>query len=116
MSDEQPPLPLEISCAEVHALLEQGDSLVLIDCRETEEHAHVHLPASKLLPMSELVDRVDELTPHRDRQLVVHCHLGGRSLRVAQWLREQGFAHAQSMAGGIDQWAVEIDPSLPRYG
>jgi rhodanese-related sulfurtransferase len=45
----------------------------------------------------------------------VHCHHGGRSLRVVRWLREQGFSRAQSMAGGIDQWAVDIDPSLPRY-
>jgi rhodanese-related sulfurtransferase len=46
---------------------------------------------------------------------VVHCHHGGRSLRVAHWLREQGFANAQSMAGGIDRWSQEIDPSVPRY-
>ena len=41
--------------------------------------------------MSELAARVEELAPHRDRLVVVHCHHGGRSLRVARWLREQGF-------------------------
>ena len=48
-------------------------------------------------------------------RIVVYCHLGGRSHRVATWLREQGFAQAQSMAGGIDQWAAEIEPGMARY-
>ena len=56
-----------------------------------------------------------ELAPHRDRRIVVHCHLGGRSLQVAQWLRSQGFGRAQSMAGGIDTWACDIDKTLRRY-
>jgi len=65
--------------------------------------------------MSEIQNRLAELETHRDDDIVIHCHHGGRSLRVANWLRQQGFSKAQSMAGGIDQWAVEIDPSLPRY-
>ncbi len=65
--------------------------------------------------MSEITTRLDELADARDAQLVVHCHHGGRSLKVARWLRENGFAQAQSMAGGIDQWSQEIDPSVPRY-
>jgi rhodanese-related sulfurtransferase len=40
---------------------------------------------------------------------------GGRSLRVAHWLTQQGFTNVKSMAGGIDQWAIQIDPALPRY-
>ena len=63
--------------------------------------------------MSELAARVAELGELSRRQIVVHCHHGGRSLKVAQWLRSQGFAKAQSMAGGIDDWALEIDRSLP---
>jgi rhodanese-related sulfurtransferase len=55
------------------------------------------------------------LAAHRDRRIVVHCHHGGRSLRVANWLRGQGFEQAQSMAGGIDAWSTEIDPAVPRY-
>jgi adenylyltransferase/sulfurtransferase len=65
--------------------------------------------------MSQLAARVAELEAFRTRPLVVHCHHGGRSLRVANWLREQGFSQAQSMAGGIDQWSLEIDPTVPRY-
>jgi rhodanese-related sulfurtransferase len=65
--------------------------------------------------MSEITGRLDELEPHRGRAVVVYCHHGGRSLQVARFLRGQGFDKAQSMAGGIDEWAETIDPSLPRY-
>jgi rhodanese-related sulfurtransferase len=112
---EHDPLPLEVPPAEVKRLLDAGADLLLLDCRESDEHATVHIDEAKLLPMSEITDRLNEMAPHRDRLIVVHCHHGGRSMRVTKWLREQGFTHVQSMAGGIDQWAAEIDPSLPRY-
>jgi rhodanese-related sulfurtransferase len=59
--------------------------------------------------------RLAELEAWRDKPIVVHCHHGVRSLRVAKFLREKGFAHAQSMKGGIDAWSVEVDPAVPRY-
>jgi adenylyltransferase/sulfurtransferase len=65
--------------------------------------------------MSVIQDRVNELQPYKQKEIVVHCHHGGRSLKVTHWLRSQGFANVKSMAGGIDQWAVEIDPKLARY-
>jgi adenylyltransferase/sulfurtransferase len=108
-------LPLEIAPAEVKRMLDAGEDFLLMDCREADEHATVNIKQATLLPMSELADRASELTPHRERRIVVHCHHGGRSMRVTKWLREQGFGATQSMAGGIDQWAIEIDPTLPRY-
>ena len=108
-------LPLEVAPAEVKRMLDASENIVLLDCRELDEHETVHIKQATLLPMSELADRVAELAAHRDERIVVHCHHGGRSLRVTRWLREQGFPAVQSMAGGIDQWAVEIDSTLPRY-
>jgi len=107
--------PLEIEPQEVQAWLDTDRAFLLLDCREPEEHATVHLREAKLLPMSQLTSRQAELEPHRDTAIVVHCHHGGRSLQVVEWLRQQGFVNAQSMAGGIDRWALEIDPALPRY-
>ncbi|MBW3540131.1 MAG: rhodanese [Planctomycetes bacterium] len=107
--------PLEIDCRSVKTRLDRGEPFVLLDCREADEHALVRIEAARLIPMSELQQRVGELSDEREREVIVHCHHGGRSLRVAMWLREQGFPKARSMAGGIDQWAQEIDPSLPRY-
>ena len=107
--------PIEIDCRSVHAKLQAGDDFLFLDCRETDEHQFVSIAEARLLPMSELAQRVADLEPHRGQEIVVLCHHGGRSLRVALWLRQQGFAKACSMAGGIDEWAQEIDPSLPRY-
>jgi rhodanese-related sulfurtransferase len=88
---------------------------MLLDCREADEAAICSIDGSLLLPMSEIAARFEELAGREQERLVVYCHLGGRSLRVAAWLREQGFAHAQSMAGGIDQWAANIEPEMARY-
>lgn len=107
-------LPMEVSCSDVKRMLDSGEDFLLLDCREDEEYATVHIAEALLLPMSQLQDRAGELEPERHRKVVVHCHHGGRSLMVAGWLRERGF-QSQSMAGGIDQWAAEIDPSLARY-
>jgi rhodanese-related sulfurtransferase len=115
MPNPEQPLPLEIDCATVKARLDRGDDFLFVDCRERDEHALAHIHQATLLPMSELTARVDELEPYRGKDIVVHCHHGGRSLRVTNWLREQGFARVQSMAGGVDQWSQQIDPAVPRY-
>lgn len=107
--------PMEVSCAEVHVKRQAGEEFLFLDCRETEEYEMVRIEGTQLIPMSELQQRVEELDPYRDNTIVVHCHLGGRSLQVATWLRQQGFTKASSMAGGIEQWASEIDTSLPKY-
>jgi rhodanese-related sulfurtransferase len=108
-------LPIEIDCQTVAAGLRENNGLLLLDCRELDEHALVSISGARLLPMSEIATRLAELEAHREDPIAVHCHHGGRSLKVAHWLRSQGFAKAQSMAGGIDEWARQIDPSLPRY-
>ena len=110
------PNTLEIDCLAAQARISaEGYTGLLLDCREQDEYDLVHVADSTLLPMSELARRVDELAPHRDREILVLCHHGMRSLQVATWLREQGFAEARSIAGGIDAWSCQIDSSLPRY-
>ncbi|MBI2824096.1 MAG: rhodanese [Planctomycetia bacterium] len=112
LSDE---LPLEVTCRDVKAKLDAGEPLLFLDCREADEQALARIDGTRLVPMSELATRLDELAPFRDKEIVVHCHLGGRSERVAAWLRAQGFAKARTMVGGIDLWSEEIDPSVSRY-
>ena len=107
--------PLEIDCRAVKESLDSGDDLLILDCREQDEYATAHIEQAKLIPMGEIPDRLRELESHRERRIVVHCHHGGRSRRVVRWLREQGFSQAQNLTGGIDQWSLEIDPSVPRY-
>jgi rhodanese-related sulfurtransferase len=107
--------PLETDCQTVKQRLDNGDDFLFIDCREQQEYDHVRIDGAKLIPMSEIPDRVSELETHREGDIVIHCHHGGRSLNVANWLKNNGFNNPLSMAGGIDQWAQEIDTSLPRY-
>ena len=108
-------LPLELSCEDVRSLQQAGAAFAFIDCRESDEYETCRIDGATLLPMSEIRERLAELEPHRGDRIVVHCHHGGRSLRVANFLRQQGYAQAQSMAGGIDAWSERIDPAGPRY-
>jgi len=106
---------LEISAVEVKALLDAGEEFLLVDCREPLEADYASIAAAQLIPMSQLAERVEELEPSQASRIVVHCHLGGRSLQVAHWLRQQGFSRAQSMAGGIESWSQQVDCAVPRY-
>ena len=106
---------IEISCREVQSKLASDVSCLLLDCREQNEWDLVHIDGARLLPMSEIQERVSELDEDRDRHIIVYCHHGGRSLQVVMWLRRQGFTCVQNMTGGIDAWAQQIDPGLKRY-
>ncbi|MDP0500553.1 MAG: molybdopterin-synthase adenylyltransferase MoeB [Verrucomicrobiota bacterium JB022] len=107
-------LPLEISVAQAHSLLQQpeADRPMLLDVREDHELAICQIPGNHHIPMGEIGLRQKELPT--DRPIVVQCHHGGRSLRVAQALRNAGY-EATSMRGGIEEWAVEYDLSMRRY-
>lgn len=108
-------LPIEISVTEVARLREGDDEFLLLDVRNPDEYETARIEGSRLLPMGELQSRLSELEPHRDLHIVVHCHHGGRSLRVTQALRSAGFTKVQNMTGGIEEWSNQIDDSVPRY-
>ena len=102
-----------ISVEELKRRWDQGDRPFLLDVRETVEHQLVGLEGATLIPLGELIARQHELDP--DREIVVYCHHGNRSGRATAYLRHNGFPHARNLRGGIEEWAVKIDPSLPRY-
>lgn len=104
-------IPLETDVTTAAQMLRAG--ALLIDVREPFETAICALADSRLIPMRQIPESLAGLPA--DRLLLVLCHAGARSLRVAQFLRANGFANTTSIAGGIDAWAKQIDPSLPRY-
>ncbi len=109
-------LPIEIEPGALSTLQKQGDTrnVVLLDVREPWEVETAHLDGTVSMPMGDIPSRAHaELDP--DQRVIAVCHHGVRSLQVATWLRNQGFEEAQSLAGGIDAWSREIDPSVPRY-
>jgi rhodanese-related sulfurtransferase len=85
-----------------------------LDVREPDEIATAAIPGTVRIPMRQVPARLAELGDKSGR-IVVHCHHGGRSLRVTNYLRQQGFSQAQNMSGGIDAWSLEVDPTVPRY-
>lgn len=88
--------------------------VVVLDVREPWEVEAAPLAGAVPMPMGDVPSRAHaELDP--DRHIVTVCHHGVRSLSVAAWLRKEGFDGAQSLAGGVDAWALRIDPSMPRY-
>jgi rhodanese-related sulfurtransferase len=107
-------LPLEITPTEVKRRVDAAEELTLIDVREPEEHQICRIAGATLIPMREIPQQFERLEEYA-LPLVVFCHHGVRSLTVVAWLREQGLAECQSMAGGIDAWTREVDPAVPRY-
>jgi rhodanese-related sulfurtransferase len=106
-------LDYEILPAEAAELARDGKAR-FIDVREPWEFETASIAGSVLMPMGDVPARAhQELDP--DERLVVLCHHGMRSMNVTVWLRNQGFEQAQSLRGGIDAWAAEVDPTLGRY-
>jgi rhodanese-related sulfurtransferase len=108
-------VPLEVDVSTVRDILANGEDFVLLDCREPAEADIAAIRGAVLIPMGQIPMAADRLKTMDGKRIIVHCHHGGRSLRVANWLRSNGHRDAQSMAGGIDAWSLEIDQTVPRY-
>ena len=108
-------MPVEITPRELAHQIENGHSLRLIDVRQPWENALAKLPGSVLIPLNELPARAKEIPAEPDILIVVYCHHGVRSLSGAAYLLRLGHVNVRSLAGGIDAWSCDVDPSLPRY-
>jgi rhodanese-related sulfurtransferase len=85
----------------------------LLDVREPWEFERCHLSLSQLLPLQDIPQRWSELP--QDRDIVVICHHGMRSLQAAQFLQSAGLTRLFNLSGGVDAWAAQVDPAMPRY-
>ncbi len=105
---------LESTPREVKELLSRA-GLYLVDCRTAPEAATAKIDGAVLIPLDQLASQVEAIEQAAgDLPVVVHCHMGGRSMKAALFLRSRGI-EAKSMAGGIDLWAVDVDRRVPRY-
>jgi len=104
----------EITPEELKLQRDSGNGVTVLDVREPWEYQVARIAGSKHIAMGEIPMRfTQELDP--DQHIVVVCHHGVRSMNVTGWLRQQGFERVQSLQGGIDRWARQIDPSVPVY-
>ncbi|MEC8345274.1 MAG: rhodanese-like domain-containing protein, partial [Planctomycetota bacterium] len=108
-------LPMQIDVDSASRLLTEDESVLLLDVRELAEYETVHLPNSLLIPTSEFMEKIQQLKGIENQRILVICHHGVRSQGAATWMRANGFEQAQSISGGIDAWAVQLDPGLTRY-
>ena len=103
----------EITAQDLKAEWDRSPDLLVIDVRESHEYEIAHIDGAVLIPLAELPTRLGELDGHRE--IVTHCHHGARSLKALEILKAAGFSKVRSLRGGIDAWAVNVDPKLPRY-
>lgn len=104
-----------VGAAEVAARREAREAFLLLDVRNDDEFARARIEGSKLIPLDQLEARIDELADWRSGKIVVHCHLGGRSEKACRLLLERGFEAVENLEGGIDAWALTVDPRIARY-
>ena len=105
----------EISVRDAQRLLDSPTPPRLIDVREPDEWELCRIAGAELLPLSAWPALVLEKLRDPQAPLLLYCHHGGRSERAAEFLLRNGFTHVTKVSGGIDAWAVEIDPALARY-
>jgi len=102
-----------IDAVALKARIDRRESLFILDVREPGEIAIAPFPGATHIPMGDIPSRLTELDP--DRETVVVCHHGVRSAQVAMYLARMGFERILNLAGGIDAWSEDADPSTPRY-
>ncbi len=112
VAEEENP-EFEVSVKALKQALDQKGDVVLLDVREPFEYQIAHIEGSKLIPLGQLTQKVNELDTAD--QIVVYCHSGARSAQAVRFLNGLGFKKAKNLKGGIKAWTREIDPTLQSY-
>ncbi len=108
----------EISVQEFKQKIDsKDDNVFLLDVRQPFEkyQSNIEYQNSKLIPVEELGSRLEEIEAYKDQEIVCMCRSGSRSANACQLLENQGFSNVKNLRGGINEWAREIDKSLPVY-
>ena len=102
----------QVSAKELKRRMDAGENLFILDVREPFEYQIANI-GGKLIPQNDVPQRIGEID--RDREIIVHCKAGGRSQRIAEYLKQSGFPNVANLAGGILAWSDEVDPTVPKY-
>jgi sulfur-carrier protein adenylyltransferase/sulfurtransferase len=103
----------EVTVEQLKAKIDKGDDFFLLDVREPNEYQICRIAGSTLIPLGELAQRTGELD--RNKEMIVHCKMGGRSAKAVSLLQERGFSRVSNLKGGILAWIDRIDPSQSKY-
>ncbi|HEY0759721.1 MAG TPA: molybdopterin-synthase adenylyltransferase MoeB [Acidisarcina sp.] len=102
----------QMTPVELKKRLDAGEDIYVLDVREPFEYQIAQM-GGHLIPLADVQKRAGELDPAQE--IVVHCKMGGRSQKAAEFLQAAGFKKIHNLAGGIDAWSQQVDPSVPRY-
>jgi adenylyltransferase/sulfurtransferase len=102
----------QLSVKELKGRIDAGEKVYILDVREPYEYQIAQI-GGKLIPQNEVAQRLSEID--REREVIVQCHSGIRSQRIAEFLKQQGYPRVVNLAGGITAWANEIDPKMQKY-
>jgi adenylyltransferase/sulfurtransferase len=102
----------QIAVTDLKKRLDAGEDLFVLDVREPFEYQIANIGGT-LIPMGQVPQRLDEID--RNREIVVQCKSGGRSQRIAEFLKQAGYEKVANLAGGILAWSDQVDPSVPKY-
>ena len=103
----------EIDVKTLKKKIDNKEDFLLIDVRNPDEFDYSNLNAI-LIPMGEIPERYQEIP--KDKEVVIHCHHGGRSKKVIAWLQDNfKYENLYNLAGGIHSWSEEIDSDVPMY-
>jgi adenylyltransferase/sulfurtransferase len=105
---------MEVTASDLKAEMDAGEDIQLIDVRQPDEYAFARIEGAKLIPLGEIISRMNEIDPARNT--VVHCKMGGRSARAIEALQRAGFVgRLRNLRGGITAWSNDVDPRVPKY-
>jgi len=108
-------MPHEITVQDLATKIREGKPLLVVDVREDWEREIASIPGSVHVPMNSVPQRAAEFKAPEGTEVVIYCHAGVRSMMVAGFLEMNGLQGLASLAGGIEAWSCEIDPTVPRY-
>jgi sulfur-carrier protein adenylyltransferase/sulfurtransferase len=103
----------ETTSVDLKKRIDAGDDVLILDVREPNEYQICRIPGSVLIPLGELPRRYAELP--KDKDIVAHCKMGGRSAKATEFLQSVGFKRVKNLRGGILDWIDKVDPSQPKY-
>ena len=104
---------LSVTPRELAQMRDRGDDVVLIDVREPHEWEINRIPGAHLIPMNDVPSRISEIP--QSGNVLVYCKVGARSAEVLKFLHQVGLTNTKHLAGGIESYAAQVDPSIPRY-
>jgi rhodanese-related sulfurtransferase len=93
----------DITCEELKDRMDKGEKLNVIDVREPHEYEEFNIGA-QLMPMNTVPTRLDELSPLKDQEIILHCRSGNRSGQVKMFLQDNGFSNVRNLLGGMLEW------------